>query len=316
MIQHASRATLFHENQPNIVPKWYNIRFWASNLNVLYKLETNNTVSTGIINVTELNILVLALVQGVTEFLPISSSGHLVLVPIFGGWPDQGLMMDVAVHIGTLGAVLIYFWRDVWFMLRGLLRFTKGKSDPGAKLAFLVVFATIPVIVAGYFFNEYLGDRYRTIEVIGWTTLGFGILLYISDKMGLTIRRVEHTGIVDALLIGLAQCIALIPGTSRSGITITAARFLGYERIDAARFSMLLSIPTIVGAGVLKGWELYKIGNVQLTNDAMTAAGLSFIAAFIALAIMMAWLRRASFTPFFIYRLCLGSFLLYYAYFV
>ncbi len=264
---------------------------------------------------TELHILVLALVQGITEFLPISSSGHLVLVPVFGGWEDQGLLMDVAVHVGTLGAVMIYFWRDLWHMVRGVLRFTKGKRDPGARLAALVVLGTLPVIAAGYFLNKYIGPELRTVEVIGWTTLGFGFLLYMADNMGLTIRRVEHTGIADALIIGIAQCLALIPGTSRSGITITAARFLGYERLDAARFSMLLSIPAILGAGTLKGWELYEAGNIQLTNDAMSAAGLAFVAAFVAIAIMMAWLKRASFTPFFIYRLVLGCGLLYYAYY-
>jgi len=266
--------------------------------------------------VTELHILVLALVQGITEFLPISSSGHLVLVPVFGGWEDQGLMMDVAVHVGTLGAILLYFWRDIWHMIRGLFRFTKGKRDAGARLAALVVVATIPVIAAGFFLNKYIGPEYRTIEVIGWTTLGFGFLLYMADKMGLTIRRVEHTGVTDAIIIGLAQCLALIPGTSRSGITITAARFLGFERVDAARFSMLLSIPAILGAGTLKGYELYESGNIQLTNDAMSAAGIAFVAAFIAVAVMMAWLKRASFTPFFIYRLILGSGLLYYAYYM
>ncbi len=265
---------------------------------------------------TELHLLVLAIVQGITEFLPISSSGHLVLVPVFGGWEDQGLLMDVAVHIGTLGAVILYFWRDIWFMVRGMWRVTKGKRDPGARLAALVVLATIPVIGAGFFLDKYIGPSLRTVEVIGWTTLGFGFLLYMADKIGLTIRRVEHTGIVDALIIGLAQCLALIPGTSRSGITITAARFLGFERVDAARFSMLLSIPTILGAGVLKGLELYESGNAQLTNDALTAAGIAFISALVALFIMMAWLKRASFTPFFIYRLFLGGGLLYYAYFM
>jgi len=267
-------------------------------------------------NVTELHILVLALVQGITEFLPISSSGHLVLVPVFGDWPDQGLLMDVAVHVGTLGAVMIYFWRDIWHMLRGLIRFTKGRRDPGAKLAAMIILSTLPVLAAGYFLNEYIGDEYRTLKVIGWATLGFGFLLYLADKTGLTIRRVEHTTAFDAILIGLAQCIALIPGTSRSGITITAARFLGYERVDAARFSMLMSIPAILGAGTLKGLELYQSGNTQLTNDALTAAGLSCIAALIAIAIMMAWLRKASFTPFFIYRMILGSGLLYYAYYM
>jgi undecaprenyl-diphosphatase len=266
--------------------------------------------------VTELHIIVLAIVQGITEFLPISSSAHLVLVPIFAGWPDQGLIMDVAVHIGTLGAVLVYFWRDVWMMLRGLINFTKGKQDPGARLAVLVVVATLPVIVAGYFINPYIGPEIRSITVIGWTTLGFGILLYISDKIGLTIRRVEHSGFADALIIGFMQCLALIPGTSRSGITMTAARFLGFERVDAARFSMLLSIPAILGAGVLKGKELYESGNAELTNEALMGAGISFITAYIAVIIMMAWLKRASFTPFVIYRILLGCGLLYFAYFV
>jgi len=224
--------------------------------------------------------------------------------------------MDVATHVGTLGAVMIYFWRDIWHMLRGLMNFTKGKRDSGARLAVLVFIATVPVIIAGYFLNKYIGPDYRTVEVIGWTTLGFGFLLYMSDKLGLTIRRVEHAGVVDAIIIGLMQCLALIPGTSRSGITITAARFLGFERVDAARFSMLMSIPAILGAGVLKGQELYESGNAQLTNDAITAAGIAFVAAFIAVAIMMAWLKRASFTPFFIYRVILGSGLLYYAYYM
>lgn len=265
---------------------------------------------------TEIHILVLALVQGITEFLPISSSGHLVLVPIFGGWADQGLLMDVAVHVGTLGAVIIYFWRDLWHMVRGVLRFTKGKRDPGARLAVLIIISTLPVIAAGYFLNKHLGPEFRTLEVIGWTTLGFGFLLYFSDKMGLTIRRVEHLGVLDAIIIGIAQCLALVPGTSRSGITITAARFLGFERIHAARFSMLMSIPAILGAGTLKGMELYESGNIQLTNDALSAAAIAFVAAFIAIAIMMAWLKRASFTPFFIYRLILGSGLLYFAYYM
>lgn len=264
---------------------------------------------------TEIHIIILALVQGITEFLPISSSGHLVLVPFFGGWEDQGMLMDVAVHVGTLGAVMIYFWRDVWHMIRGLFRAMKGKKDSGARLSLMVILTTIPVICAGFLLNKYIGEGFRSIEVIGWTTLGFGVLLYISDKVGLTIRRIEHTNVTDAVIIGLAQCLALIPGTSRSGITMTAARFLGYERIDAARFSMLLSIPTILGAGTLKGLELYESGNVQLTNDALFAAGLAFVSALVAIAVMMAWLKRASFTPFCIYRFLLGGGLLYVAYF-
>jgi undecaprenyl-diphosphatase len=264
--------------------------------------------------VTVLHIVVLAVVQGITEFLPVSSSGHLVLVPIFTQWPDQGLVMDVAVHVGTLLAVMLYFWRDMMMMALGLWRFLRGRKDPGAKLAGLIVLSTIPVIAAGYYLNKHYPDAFRSITVIGWTTLGFGILLFIADKFGMTLRRVEHLRIGDALLIGIAQVLALIPGTSRSGITMSAARLIGMERPDAARFSMLMSIPVILGAGTLKMRELIVQGNAQLTNDAFMAGGLAFIAALITIAVLMAWLRRASFTPFVIYRVILGGGLLAIAY--
>jgi len=261
-----------------------------------------------------LHLAVLAVVQGITEFLPISSSGHLVLVPIFTGWEDQGLLMDVAVHVGTLGAVMLYLWRDIWSILAGLGSLVKGKRHPGSRLLGHLILGTIPIIGAGYLVNEYYGDAFRSLMVIGWTTFGFGVLLYICDKYGMTIRRIEHLSLGATLFIGLSQCLALIPGTSRSGITMTAARILGYERPDAARFSMLLSIPAILGAGTLKGLELYQSGNAQLTGDAMMAAGLAFGTALVAIALMMAWLRRATFTPFVIYRLLLGAALLALAY--
>lgn len=257
-----------------------------------------------------LHIVVLALVQGITEFLPISSSGHLALVPILTDWPDQGLVIDIAVHVGTLGAVLLYFWRDIFGMIRGLWMLLRGRSDPYARLAGLLILSTIPVIVAGYALNEYATVSLRSLNVIAWATLGFGIVLWITDKVGMTLRRVEHLGIGDALLIGLMQVLALIPGTSRSGITMSAARLLGMGRTDAARFSMLLSIPTILGAGTLAGLELYETGDVQLTTDAFIAAGLAFIMAIIAIAFLMAWLRRSSFTPFVVYRIILGCGLL------
>lgn len=267
---------------------------------------------------TVLQLLILAGVQGVTEFLPISSSGHLVLVPIIAGWADQGLILDVAVHVGTLGAVMLYFWRDIGAMLAGLWMTLRGRPHAGARLFWLAVLATLPVIGGGYALNEYshmIAENWlRGIELIGWTTLGFGILLYMADQIGMTVRRVEHLRISDALIIGIAQVLALVPGTSRSGITMTAARFLGMERSDAARFSMILSMPAIIGAGTLKGWDLYQTGDVALTSSAFTAAGFAFIVALITIAIFMAWLRRASFTPFVIYRIALGGFLLATAY--
>jgi len=261
-----------------------------------------------------LHIAILALVQGITEFLPISSSGHLVLVPVLLDWPDQGLVIDVAVHVGILGAVMLYFWRDVALMIGGLGRLATGRLDGGGRLAAYVIVVTIPVIIAGFALNHFVPGGIRSIEVIAWTTLGFGILLYLADRMGMTLRRMDHMGFADAVIIGVAQVLALIPGTSRSGITMTAARGLGFERPDAARFSMLLSMPAILGAGVLKGVELYQSGDATLTVSALIAAGLALISALIAIWAMMAWLRRSTFTPFVVYRVLLGAFLLDVAY--
>ena len=257
-----------------------------------------------------IHLAVLALVQGITEFLPISSSAHLILVPLFMNVPDQGLIIDVAVHVGTLGAVILYLWRDVFAMIGGLGRMLKGRRDPGARLAGLLVVGTIPVVIAGFALNHYMPNGIRGITVLGWTTLGFGILLMVADKIGMTLRRIEHLRMGDVIIIGIVQVLALVPGTSRSGICMTAGRMMGMERRDAARFSMLLGIAALAGAGVLKGWDLYKAGNMQLTADAFLAAAMSFGAALVAIALMMAWLRRASFTVFGVYRLLLGAFLL------
>ena len=259
-------------------------------------------------------LIVLAVVQGITEFLPISSSGHLILVPYFTGEVDQGLIIDVALHVGTLGAVMLYLWRDIARMLVGLGRMLRGRADPGARLALQLVLATLPLVAAGYAASRYLGDALRSVEVIGWATLGFGILLWLVDRAGMTVRRIEHLGYGGALFIGCSQILALIPGTSRSGITMTAARLLGFERAEAARFSMLLSIPAIVASGTLQGLKLYQAGDAQMTVDALVAAGLALVAALIAIVAMMGWLRRASFLPFVLYRIALGGGLLVWLY--
>jgi len=263
---------------------------------------------------TLLHIAVLALVQGVTEFLPISSSAHLILVPKLTGWPDQGLTIDVAVHVGTLGAVILYLWRDIWEIIVGLGRLLRGRSSPGGRLLGLLIVATVPVVIAGFLVNKYAGDSLRKIEIIAWSTLVFGVILYFVDRMSMKVRRMDHLTMGGAIFIGLSQVLALVPGTSRAGITVTAARLLGLERRDAARFSMLLSIPTIIGAGVLKGAEIYQAGDAQLGYDALLAAALSFVAALVAIACMMAWLRRASFTPFVLYRVVLAGLLFYMIY--
>lgn len=221
--------------------------------------------------------------------------------------------MDVAVHIGTLLAVLLYFWRDLWSMIIGCWRFSKGRRDPGARLAVMVILGTLPIIGAGVMLKDHM-DGFRTLEVIGWTTLGFGLLLGLVDRLCMTVKRMEHIGVLDTLIIGLFQVLALIPGTSRSGITMTAARLLGFERSDSARFSMLLSIPTIVAAGTLVGLDLYEAGDWAVTESAGIAAALAFLSALIAIALMMAWLRTAGFGIFVVYRVILGTALLLIAY--
>jgi undecaprenyl-diphosphatase len=253
-----------------------------------------------------LQIVVLALVQGITEFLPVSSSGHLALVPLLTDWPDQGLKIDVAVHVGTLLAVMLYFWRDVALLLGGLGRLLMLRGGPGARLMGHLIVATVPVVVAGILFKDAIESSLRSLEVIAWATLGFGLLLGLADRIGLTVRRVEHMTWGDAVVLGLAQALALIPGTSRSGITMTAARVLGYERPDAARFSLLMSMPTIAAAGVLVGLDLYRLDDWAVTREALVAAGLAMVSALLAVTLMMAWLRRAGFMPFVIYRVLLG----------
>jgi undecaprenyl-diphosphatase len=260
-------------------------------------------------------ILILAAIQGITEFLPISSSGHLILVPKLTGLTDQGLMLDVAVHVGTLVAVILYFWRDVFGMVSALSRIfqqisNRRKLDAEFWLFCKLVLATLPAIGVGLYVNKYMGANLRTLEIIGWATLCFGILLFVADKINMTVRKMEHISFGGAFFIGLMQAISLVPGTSRAGITMTAARFLGVERQDAARFSLLLSIPTIIGAGVLKGYELSESTDRVLFYDVLTVTGLSFLFALVAISLLMVWLRRASFTPFVIYRILLGGVLL------
>lgn len=270
-----------------------------------------------------LHILILALVQGITEFLPVSSSGHLVLAWDYfdrAGWQviqqtsGDRLIIDIAVHVGTLAAVCVYFWRDLWLMTQGLAMLLTGQWTPGARLALLVILATLPVVAAGLLFKDFITNTlHDSVTVVAWATIGFGVLLLAADRLGMTVRRVEHITVFQALIIGASQVLALIPGTSRSGITMTAARFFGYERAEAARFSLLLSIPAILGAGTLAGLELREAGNLDLQYEALIGAVVAFAAALLAIALMLRWLRHAGFMPFVIYRIALGVAILFWA---
>jgi undecaprenyl-diphosphatase len=259
------------------------------------------------LDVSTLHLLVLAIVQGVTEFLPISSSAHLVLLPIVTGWPDQGLMIDVAAHFGSLAAILVYFWRDILSLFGGFLGlvFRRERSREGL-LAVYIVAATVPAVAAGLVVKELWPDGIRDPGVIGFTAVGFGILLYLADRFGPVRRGMLDLGWRGAFAIGCAQAIALIPGTSRSGITMTAARCLGLNRVEAARFSFLLSIPAVAGASLVEGRELVLSGDPALLADAALSAGFTFVAALVAIVWLMRWLRRATFLPFVVYRVALG----------
>lgn len=261
-----------------------------------------------------LQIVVLAVVQGLTEFLPVSSSGHLILVPHLTGWPDQGLMMDVAVHVGSLAAVLIYFWRDVLAMLGGLFNWLRGRRSPGARLAGQILLGTIPALIIGFLLTRYTGGALRQVQVVAWTMVVFAIVLWFADRYGMTINRLEHMSWAQALIIGLAQCLAFVPGTSRSGITMVAGRLMGYQRSEAARFSFLLSIPAIAAAGIWEGRHLLEPDAAHSLVELAWGIGLSALTALLAIAFMMTWLRRATFLPFVVYRLLLGAGLLIWVY--
>ncbi len=228
--------------------------------------------------------------------------------------PAAQLDLDIAVHIGTLLAVCLYFQKDLRTMFVDSLKVFTGKIEPGFKLLLLLVLATIPVMIAGYALKQYGQGFLRSIEVVAWANIFFAVVLWGADRVGLMIRRIEHMRWSEALIIGLMQVLALIPGTSRSGITMTGARIFGYERQEAARFSMLMSIPTILGAGLLLLLDLRASGDMALGIDVLLAAGFAFVTALIAIALLMRWLKAASFTPFVIYRLALGAVLLWFIY--
>ena len=250
-----------------------------------------------------IQVVVLALIQGITEFLPVSSSAHLILPAQIWGWVDQGLLFDVAVHAGTLCAVLWYFRDTVINLAKSIL---PGGPGHQSELWALVV-ATVPVVLAGLLLKDVIAIDARAVNVIIVATLLFGVLLGVADRFSR--RGAQHTGPVslrDALLIGLAQVCALIPGTSRSGVTITAALFLGYHPAAATRFSFLLSVPVIGGAVALMLATMGS-GASSLSGAAAVAAfALSAVFAYATIKAFMYWVERIGLMPFVLYRLALG----------
>ena len=259
---------------------------------------------------------VLALVQGLTEFLPISSSAHLILPSQVLGWEDQGLAFDVAVHVGTLLAIVLYFRVEIvalakaWFVSFGGVSRLSSETAQQARLAWLIALATIPAGLAGLFFNDFISEHLRSTLVIATTTIMFGLLLWYSDSHGARKLTLAQIDLKSALLIGASQALALIPGTSRSGITMTAALLLGLTRDAAARFSFLLSVPLIAAAGALKTKELLETGTDAELRLVAFATMVAFISAYMCIHFFLQFLERIGFMPFVVYRLSLGAILL------
>lgn len=256
-------------------------------------------------------LLILAIVQGLTEFWPISSSAHLVIVPHFvSQWSDQGPLIDVAMHVGSLFAVIIYFHREVRALLRGALALVSGRRSAESRVLVYLIAASIPLFVIGFaLLKSGYYTQLRSLEVIAWANVVFALLLLVIDERFPTDRHIGNLRLPGVMFIGFAQVLALIPGASRAGVTMTAGRYLGMERPEAARFAMLLAIPSILGLGAGSALELYRGGGAASLEQGAIAAGLSFVTAFIAIWFLMALLKRMSMLPFVIYRFALGAFL-------
>jgi undecaprenyl-diphosphatase len=262
---------------------------------------------------TLIQLVVLALIQGLTEFLPVSSSAHLILGSKVFGWPDQGLVFDVATHLGTLFAVLVYFRHELIEMAKAWLGPVCNDADRRhrAMVVYLAV-ASIPALLIGFLAHDLVEFYLRDVRIIAWTTIGFGLALWLADAIGSKQRSLEEVNLKSALVIGVAQAFALIPGASRSGVTITAGRFLGFSPDAAARFSFLLAIPVVAAAG---GFGVLRVatGNAQIEwVQFVLAMVIAAVAGWVCIAAFLALLKRVGLMPFVIYRLLLGAVLLWY----
>jgi undecaprenyl-diphosphatase len=262
---------------------------------------------------TLIQIIVLSLIQGLTEFLPVSSSAHLILGSKVFEWPDQGLVFDVATHLGTLFAVLVYFRDDLWNMVKPW--FGSASADEGSrKLGLVIVVSSIPAILAGGLLHGWVESSLRDTQVIAFSTIGFGLLLWWADARFTRSKTLSGMNMKTGFMIGLAQMLALVPGTSRSGITITMGRMLGFDADSAARFSFLLSIPIIAAAGSY-GVLRMIVNKAEIDwFQFVLAIGLSALAGWVCIAAFLALLKRVGLVPFVIYRLALGVVLLWIAF--
>lgn len=258
-----------------------------------------------------LEVITLAIVQGLTEFLPVSSSAHLILVPLLTGWPDQGLAFDIAVHIGTLIAVCLYFRKELFRLAFGFWRSLIGHpSRFYSPLAWQLVIASIPIALVGFLAHDFVATTLRSPLVIACSTIGFALLLCASDYFRKHPKRLEQLQWRDVIIIGLAQTLALIPGTSRSGITLTAGLSLGFNRTASAKFSFLLSIPVILLAGTYEGYKILSSPNSIDWPHLSLGIAFATLSAFLCIHAFFRLIRKIGMLPFVCYRLLLGAFLL------
>ncbi len=256
---------------------------------------------------------VLGVLQGLTEFLPISSSAHLRIFPELFGWGDPGAAFTAVVQIGTEAAVLIYFRKDIWRIATAWIRSLhdpswRGKLD--ARMGWFIIIGSLPIVVLGITFKDVIENDFRNLWIIGTTLVVLGVILGVADRVGKTERTLKHLNVKHALYFGLAQAMALIPGVSRSGATISMGRFLGYERETATRFAFLLAIPAVVGAGLFELPQIPHGDNAYGPVPTAFATLVSFVVGYAAIAWLLRYVTTRSYLPFVIYRIALGSFVL------
>jgi len=251
----------------------------------------------------ELQFILIGVIQGITEFLPISSSGHLVLFGQLSNWEDQGLFTDIAVHFGTFFAVIFYLRKDIFYLFANVFQFKFIKD----QIIFKIILSTLPAILVGYFIYDYVSIYFRNIQLIAISSMLFAIILYLADRIQIQNKSWKKITYLEALLIGLFQALAFIPGASRAGVTITGARFLGYDRLNAARFSMILSIPIILASMTLSLINVSKENYVDVNlSQSFTAAIVAFITALLSIIFLMKFIKTFNFNIFIIYRFLLG----------
>ncbi len=263
----------------------------------------------------EIQLIVLGIVQGITEFLPISSSAHLIFVSELFNWKDQGINHDIAVHAGTLLAVIIYFRREINLLIKDIFYTISSKKSKQNFLYIKIIISTLPAIIVGFFIYNYFIGIIRNLHLIGFSCIFFGILLFICDNYFSTKKNYKEITLIDSLIIGIFQCFAFIPGASRAGTVITISRFLKLDRESSAIYSMLLSIPIIFGSFVLSLPELFQSKlNLFSLKEILLSSTIAFVAALISIKFMMNFIKKTSYNLFVIYRVILGLIILVWIY--